>query len=299
MTESPESKVLTPEVLAKLKNIQFHMRSLVTELFSGEYVSAFKGRGMEFEEVRPYQPGDDVRAIDWNVTARTGTPFLKIYREERELTLMFLVDVSASMHFASVRQFKSEMAAEVTALLAYAALKNNDKIGLIVFSDHVEHYLPPKKGRAHVWRVIRDILSHRSKARRTDLKLPLEFLNRVAKRKVVAFLISDFLGYGYDQILRRTARHHDLIAVTIDDPRERQIPNVGLLELRDAETGRLALINTRDAAFRRCWEGSLASAQAARSLLFRRSGIDHIALGTERPAIDPLVQFFRRRERRR
>ncbi|HSA59764.1 MAG TPA: DUF58 domain-containing protein [bacterium] len=293
------TQVLSPEVLAKLKGIQFRMRSLVTELFAGEYVSAFKGRGMEFEEVRPYQPGDDVRAIDWNVTARTGTPFLKIYREERELTLLFLVDVSASMRFGSVRQFKSEMAAEATALLAYAALKSNDKIGLVIFSDHVEHYLPPKKGRAHIWRVIRDILTHRSKATKTDLKLPLEFLNRVAKRRVVAFLISDFLGGGYDQVLRRTARHHDLVAISIDDPREKHIPNVGLIELRDAETGRLALVNTRDGALRRQWQESFSSVRARRDRLFRQSGVDHIALGTEGSAVDPLVQFFRRRERRR
>lgn len=293
------TQVLTPEVLAKLKGIQFRMRSLVTELFSGEYVSAFKGRGMEFEEVRPYQPGDDIRAIDWNVTARVGSPFLKIYREERELTLLFVVDVSASMHFGSVRQFKSEMAAEITALLAYAALKNNDKIGLIIFSDHVEHYLPPKKGRAHVWRVIRDILSHRSKAQKTDLKLPLEFLNRVAKRKVVSFVISDFLGEGYEEALRRTSRHHDVVAISIDDPREQQIPNVGLLELRDAETGQLALVNTRDASVRKNWEGASKQARAKRDRIFRQSGIDHIALSTERSPVDPLVRFFQKREKRR
>ncbi len=299
MMETTETQVLSPEILAKLKGIQFRMRSLVTELFAGEYVSAFKGRGMEFEEVRPYQPGDDVRAIDWNVTARTGSPFLKIYREERELTLLFLVDVSASMQFGSVRRFKSEIAAEVTALLAYAALKNNDKIGLIIFSDHVEHYLPPKKGRAHIWRVIRDILSHRSKAKKTDLSIPLEFLNRVAKRKVVSFLISDFLGDGYEKALGQTARHHDLIAITVDDPREKEIPDVGLIELRDAESGRLALVDTHDNGFRRRWEESLAAFRNGRKKLFRRSGIDHISLGTEESPIDPLVQFFRRRERRR
>jgi len=293
------TQILTPEVLARLKGIQFRMHSLVTELFSGEYVSAFKGRGMEFEEVRPYQPGDDIRDIDWNVTARTGTPFIKIYREERELTLMFVVDVSASMHFGSVHQFKSEMAAEVTALLAYAALKNNDKTGLIIFSDHVEHYLPPKKGRAHVWRVIRDILSHRSKAQRTDLKLPLEFLNRVAKRKVVSFLISDFQGEGFEQVLRQTSRHHDLIAVSVEDPRERSLPDVGLLELRDAETGELTLINTRNDAVRKRWEDSFRLAQRKRERIFQQSGVDHIVLNTERSPVDDLVRFFQKRERRR
>lgn len=293
------TQILTPEVLARLKGIQFRMHSLVTELFSGEYVSAFKGRGMEFEEVRPYQPGDDIRDIDWNVTARTGAPFIKIYREERELTLMFVVDVSASMHFGSMRQFKSEMAAEVTALLAYAALKNNDKTGLIIFSDHVEHYLPPKKGRAHVWRVIRDILSHRSKAQTTDLKLPLEFLNRVAKRKVVSFVISDFLGDGFEQALRQTSRRHDLIAISIEDPREHSLPNVGLIELRDAETGRLALVDTRNDSLRKRWQEAFQLSRAKRERIFQQSGVDHISLSTEKSPVDALVRFFQKRERRR
>lgn len=275
------------------------MKSLVSEVFAGNYESAFKGRGIEFEEVRPYQAGDDIRTIDWNVTARAGEPFVKIYREERELTLMFLVDVSASMHFGTVSQFKSEIAAEVTALLAHTALKNNDKIGLIIFSDHVEHYIPPKKGHAHIWRVIRDILSHESKAKKTDLNLPLEYLNRVAKRKVAAFLISDFLGEGFEKMLKQTARHHDLIAVSITDPKEEAIPNVGLIELQDAENEDLLLIDSVQSAVRNKWNETMHKDHEKRDFLFRRAGIDHVRLDTSGDYVDPIIKLFKAREKRR
>lgn len=292
------SAVLSPEILAKIKRIQFQMKDLVSDAFAGEYESAFKGRGMEFEEVRPYQPGDDIRSIDWNVTARTGTPFIKIYREERELTLFFLVDVSASMQFGTVRQFKSEIAAEITALLSYAALKNNDRIGLIIFSDHIEHYLPPKKGRAHIWRVIRDILSHQSRIHLTNLNLPLEFLNKIAKRRIVTFLISDFQGQGYEKVLRQTARHHDLITISLSDPRERRLPEVGLLALQDSESGERFLVDTARREIRERWEEVMLKEKQARDRLFLTAGIDQIVLGTEDSYMDSLVRFFRRRDKK-
>lgn len=283
-----DSQTLTPEILDKLKRIQFRMRSLVSETFSGEYVSAFKGQGIEFEEVRPYQAGDEIRLIDWNVTARTGEPFIKIYREERELTVYFVVDVSASMRFGTTTQFKSEIAAEITALLAYAALKNNDKIGLIIFSDHVEHYLPPKKDRAHIWRVIRDILSHKSKAHRTDLALPLEFLDRVAKRKSVVFLVSDFFGEDYEKTLRRIARKHDVIALSITDPKEKSLPAIGMINFKDAETGEVFTADARHFLETNFKKNNFSAAK-----------IDQISISTETSYVEPLVRFFRSREKRR
>lgn len=290
---------LSPEVLAKLKNIQFRIRSLVSEVFAGRYESAFKGRGIEFEEVRPYFPGDDVRSIDWNVTARTGEPHIKIFREERELTIMFIVDVSASMHFGTVDQFKSEIGAEITALLAYTALKNNDKIGLIIFSDHVEHYIPPKKGHAHIWRVIRDILSHKSKAHKTDLNVPLEFLNSVLKRKAVSFIISDFFGTNYEKMLAQTARHHDVIAISVTDPKEDNMPDVGLIELHDAENKDVLLIDTVRKRNRDVWKRTMHQHKEEYEHLFRRCRVDHIKINTEENYVDPIVSFFRLRERRR
>ncbi|MFH0800430.1 MAG: DUF58 domain-containing protein [Pseudomonadota bacterium] len=289
---------LSPELLAQMKRIQFRMRSLVSELFAGEYQSAFKGRGMEFEEVRLYNPGDDVRAIDWNVTARTGVPHIKLFREERELTIMFIVDVSASMRFGTRRRFKSEVAAEVAALLAYTALRNNDKTGLIIFSDKVEHYVPPKKGHGHIWRVIRDILSYKSTAVETDLSLPLDYLNRVAKRRLVAFLISDFQGEGYDKLLKRTAKHHDLIAVNVTDPHEREMPDVGLIELRDMEGGDQMLIDTGLEGTRAIWRAEVRMEKKRREYLFRMAGVEFINVETGGSVIDPIIRFFRQREKR-
>lgn len=293
--------VLSPEILAKLKRIQFRMRSLATDVFSGEYTSAFKGQGIEFEEVRPYQPGDEIRRIDWNVTARTGDPFIKIFREERETTLLFLVDVSASMAFGTTEHRKSDIAAEVTALLTHTALKSHDRVGLILFSDRIEHYIPAKKGRSHVWRVIREILSHRSREGRTNLALPLEFLNRVAKRRAVAFLISDFFGEKTDPFpmtLRRTARHHDLIAISVHDRREEVLPSVRWVELRDAETGSTKLVNTSDAPLRHQWSERRQQEKESLAHLLQSSSIDPIFLDTEGNYVHPLIRFFRARERR-
>lgn len=290
---------LSPELIAQMKSIAFRTKFLVSETFAGSYESAFKGRGMQFEEVRPYFPGDDIRSIDWNVTARTGQPHIKLFREERELTLMFIVDVSASMRFGTVKRFKSETAAEVAAILAHTALKSNDKVGLIIFSDKVEHYIPPKKGRAHIWRVIRDILTYDSKATHTDITAALNYLNRVAKRKLVAFLISDFQCEDYENALRRTAKHHDVIAMTISDPKEKDMPKVGLVELKDMESGETVLLDTGDSDVRRRFDETMRCEREARKDLFNACGVSQIAISTDGSTVEPIIQFFRKRERRK
>ncbi len=288
---------LDKELLAKIKSIQIHAKYLVNDAFAGEYESAFRGRGMAFEEVREYHPGDDIRTIDWNVTARTGKAHVKVFREERELTVLFVVDISASSLFGTVKRFKNEVAAEVTALLAYTALRNNDKVGLIVFSDHVEHYLPPKKGRAHIWRVIRDILTYRPQSRKTDFKQPIEFLNRVIKRKAVTFLVSDFQGGDFEKDLRSTARHHEMIAISIHDPRERELPRIGFVELEDSETGEVVLIDTGSSKLLSDFSKSAQKSLEAQRRLFQTCRIESISLSTSEPYVDPIIRFFRGRER--
>ncbi len=290
---------LSPELFAKIRAIQIRTQRLVTEVVAGEYESAFRGRGMEFEQVREYQPGDDVRHIDWNVTARLGAPHVKQHREERQLTVMLLVDVSSSGAFGSHAKLKHEVAAEVAALLAYTAIRSNDRVGLILFSDSVELYIPPKKGRAHVWRVIREILSFRPAGRGTDLDAALELLLKVTPRRAVSFLISDFLDQGFEHRLRLAAARHDLTAVVVSDRRERELPRVGLIELEDAETGATLVVDTSD---RRVVEGlaraSRGEAEALSGLL-RAAGADEVSVATDEPYIDSLVRFFRAREKRR
>jgi len=290
--------ILKEELLSKIKGIQIHARHLVNDVFVGHYESAFKGRGMAFEEVREYQPGDDVRTIDWNVTARINRPFVKLFRDERELTVIFLVDVSASSHFGTVSKFKNEVAAEIAALLAYAALRNNDKVGLIIFSDRVEHYLPPKKGKGHIWRVIREILTYKSISKKTDFDAPLNFLNQVLNRRSVAFLLSDFQGSGFELKLRSTAKHHDLVAMSISDPRELALPNVGFIEFEDAETGEYVLVDTRQKKNLKEFSSSAEKELSERKRFFRSAGIDYIEFMTSEPYIDPIVRFFRMREKR-
>jgi uncharacterized protein (DUF58 family) len=290
--------VLNDELLAKIKAIQIHARHLVNDVFSGHYESAFKGRGMAFEEVREYQPGDDVRTIDWNVTARTNRPFVKLFRDERELTVVFLVDISASSQFGTVSKFKNEVAAEITALLAYTALRNNDKVGLIIFSDRVEHYLPPKKGKAHIWRLIREILAYKSESKKTNFDAPLDFLSRVLNRRSVAFLLSDFQGKGFEMKLRSTARRHDLIAMSISDPKELSLPNVGFIEFEDAETGESVLVDTRQKKVLKEFANDAEKDLLERKKLFRSAGIGYIEFLTSQSYIDPIVKFFRMREKR-
>jgi len=287
---------LSPDLFQKIKQIQIRTRRLVTDVMAGEYESAFKGRGMEFEEVREYVPGDDIRHIDWNVTARSGITHVKEHREERELTVMLLVDVSSSGEFGTTDKLKNEVAAEVAAILAYTAIKSNDRVGLIVFSDRIEHYIPPKKGRAHVWRVIRDILTFKPKRRSTDLQGALDYLSKVLRRRSVAFLISDFLDQGFPDRLRVTAKIHDLTAICIADPRETDLPHVGIIELEDAETGEVIQLDTND---RKLTKGfGLLGRESGRQRRdnFRSAGIGEIAIRTDKSYVDPIVRFFRARE---
>jgi uncharacterized protein (DUF58 family) len=287
---------MSEELRSKIKWIQIRARSLVSDAFAGQYESAFKGRGMEFEEVREYTPGDDIRHIDWNVTARMDRPFIKLHRDERDMTVMFLVDVSGSTLFGSGDKFKNEIAAEVTALLAYSALRNQDKTGLIVFSDHVEHFLPPKKSRGHIWRVIRDVLSHRAKSGRTDLRVPLDFMNTVLKKKAVVFLISDFQGVTLPPQLRSCAKKHDLLAVSIRDPREIELPRVGYLHLEDAETGQRTWFNTNNELARKRYQELAVKSRQTQRDFFASAGIDRIEIDTQTSYIEPIMRCFLRRE---
>ena len=290
--------MISKEVLKNIRRIHIRTNHIVNDIFAGEYESAFRGRGMEFEEVREYAPGDDVRDIDWNVTARFGHPFVKVYREERELTIMLLVDVSSSCFFGTHRQLKQELAAEIASVLAFAATKSNDKVGLIIFSDHIEKFIPPKKGKNHVWAVIKSVLEHQPVSHKTDIAGALSYLNRVARRKAVAFLISDFIAADYDKPLRVAGKKHDLIPICITDPRELDLPKVGLVELQDAESGETMIIDSSDADFRTGY-GLLARKRLQdRFDLFRASGIDAIDIRTDVPYIDPIMKFFRMREKR-
>lgn len=290
--------MIPPETLRQIRRIHIKTGRLVTEGMAGEYVSVFKGRGMEFEEVRAYQPGDDVRTIDWNVTARQGQPFVKEFREERELTVVLMVDISASGRFGTTEKMKNEVAAEVAAALAFAAIRNNDKVGLILFTDRIERFLPPRKGRGHVWRVIREIINTEAEGRGTDIEEALGFLRRVIKRRAVVFLLSDFLDEGWSRALRVARRRHDLIALTIRDPRERELPAVGFIELEDAETGEWMLVDTYDPEVRRRYK--LAGEERDQRITgeLKRTGVDRIALSTDEGYVHPLLNFFRMRERR-
>lgn len=293
------SRLLDEKLIAKIKGIQIRAKHLVNTSFAGEYKSAFKGRGMEFDEVREYWPGDDIRSIDWNVSARSNAPYVKVFKDERELTVMFVVDVSASSHFGTVDKFKNEITAEIAALLAYTALRNNDKVGLIIFSDHVELYVPPKKGRGHVWRLIKEILTYQSKARKTDINVPLEFLNQVIRSRAVAFLISDFQGDGYQKLLQVTGKHHDLIAISVTDPREATLPSIGYIELEDAETGEHMLVNTNDRKLLGDYAKFSRMDRKEKRDFMHSSGIDFVEIETDKPYVNSIVEFFKKRERRR
>ncbi len=273
---------------------------MVTDVMSGHYESVFKGRGMEFSEVRPYQVGDDVRAIDWNVTARTGAPHIKEYVEERELTVMILFDASTSLDVGTGGKTKREVAAELCAVLAFTAVSNNDKVGLIVFTDEIELFVPPKKGKRHVLRVIREILAHETRGRGTDIKGALEYLSRVTKRKSVTFLVSDFLDEGYERDLSMAKRKHDLIAMSISDPAEVELMKVpALLNLIDAETGEEFEVDGWSLGFRKGYADDTAKERGKRSEIFKRRGIDTVELRTDRDYVKPLMTYFRERERRK
>ncbi len=290
--------MLTVEALRQVRRIHIRTRRLVDGIFAGEYHSVFKGRGMEFAEVREYVPGDDVRTIDWNVTARIGHPYVKRYVEERELTVMLLVDFSASGQFGSVAKIKTEVATELCALLALSAIKNNDKVGLILFTDQIERFVPPQKGKNRALRVIREMLYFEPERRGTDIGQALEYLHRISRRRSVSFLLSDFLATGYERALRLARRRHDVIPICISDRREASLPNVGLLTLRDLESGQQVLIDTGSARVREEYRRRRAAAVAERRRAFRALGIDSIEVETDQPIIHPLMRFFRQREKR-
>ena len=286
------------EILKQVRRVEIATRGLVNEVFSGEYHSVFKGRGMNFAEVRAYQYGDDIRSIDWNVTARTGTPFVKVFDEERELTVMLVVDVSASGDFGSRSRMKGEVAVEICAVLAFSAITNNDKVGLIIFSDRIEKFVPPRKGRRHGLRVLRELLYFQPEGRGTDVAGALGYLARVVRRRAVVFVVSDFFDTGYQKALAVAGRRHDTIVIRMGDPRERELPAVGYIELEDAETGEQLTVNLSDAAFREAFERDVTETRTALEREFRKTGVDVVEISTDRPYADRLMRFFRQRAKR-
>ncbi|MEE9450537.1 MAG: DUF58 domain-containing protein [Ignavibacteriaceae bacterium] len=290
--------MLTKELLKQVRQIEIRTKGLVNQVFSGEYHSVFKGRGMEFSEVREYQFGDDIRNIDWNVTARFGHPFIKVFEEERELTVMLMVDLSGSLMFGSVSKTKQRVAAELTAILAFSALKNNDKVGLILFTDKIEKFVPPRKGNKHVLRIIREVLSFQPEGNATDIGTALEFMNGAIKKRSIVFLLSDFMDDGYEKILKIVGKKHDLIGVVLDDRRETEIPKLGLIKLTDAETNQERWIDTSSRKVQGVLQKRREEMIGKRKSLFISSRLDSIYVRTGENYITPLVQFFRLRERR-
>lgn len=290
--------MLTKELIKQVRQIEIRTRGLVNQVFSGEYHSVFKGRGMEFSEVREYQFGDDIRNIDWNVTARFGHPYIKVFEEERELTVMLLVDLSGSLVFGSVSKTKQRVAAELSAILAFSALKNNDKVGLILFTDKIEKFVPPRKGKTHVLRIIREVLSFEPQGKSTNLKGALEYMHNAIKKKSIAFLLSDFIDAGYDKILGIVGKKHDLIGIVLDDIREREFPKMGLVKFTDAETGEERWIDTSSRKVRESVMNSYKEKKQKRKSIFLSSRLDSIEVTAGDDFVKPLVKFFKLRERR-
>ena len=287
------------EILKKIQRIEIFTNRLVNTVFAGEYESVFKGQGITFDEVREYQVGDEIRTIDWNVTARMGQAYIKQYVEERELVMMLVVDMSGSTSFGSIAETKAEIAAEIAALLAFSAIKNNDKVGLICFTDTVEHFVAPRKGKRHVLRVVRDILHFQPKQPGTNIETALAFTDRVLKPHSLVFLISDFKDSGYEKQLRLSSKRHSLIAITLQDRREVELPNAGLIELEDAESGERVLVDTRSEEARQLYTEINQRADAERRQVFRANQVDSIHIRTDEPYIKPIIQFFRQRASRR
>jgi uncharacterized protein (DUF58 family) len=292
--------MLTTELMNKIRHIEIRTRRLVNDSFAGEYHSIFRGRGMEFDEVRPYLPGDEVRSIDWNVTARTGQPYVKRYVEERELTVMLLVDASGSGDFGSEGKFKRELAAEVASVLSFSATTNKDKVGLLIFTDKVELYIPPRKGRRHVLRLIRELLAFEPEGDGTDIKLALDTINQILKRRSIVFLVSDFLDEPgrYQKALHMTNRKHDVIAVDLHDPLETDIANVGLLALEDAESDELVWIDTSDPAWREAFVQQSGQLRTAKNKVLANAGVDQVKINTDQDYVKALTLFFQKRARR-
>ena len=285
-----------PEILRQVKLLELRTRGLVNSVFTGEYRSVFKGQGMEFSEVREYQPGDEVRTIDWNVTARMRRPFVKRYIEERELTVMLAVDLSGSERFGTVRRFKSELASELAAVLAMSAVRNNDRVGVVLFTDRIEYVVPPRKGRKHVLRILRDLLTFEPVGKGTDIAGLIDHLARTLKQKTIVFLISDFVAENIERPLKILAQRHDVVAVSVEDPSERTLPDVGLARFVDPETGITLEIDTSSPLVRREYEAQVNDERNARKSLLRRLAIDEVPVRTDANYIEPLLKFFRSRE---
>ena len=295
MTKSPG---VSPEVLRQVKLLELQTRGLVNSLFTGEYRSVFKGQGMEFAEVREYQAGDEVRSIDWNVTARMGRPFVKRYIEERELTVMLAVDLSGSERFGTRGRFKSELASELAAVLAMSAIRNNDRVGAVLFTDRIEHVVPPRKGRRHALRLMRDLLVFEPAGSRTDLPAALEFTGKMLSHKSIIFVVSDFQAEEIEHPLKLLAQRHDVVAVTVDDPSERTLPDIGLARFVDPETGTTLDVDTSDPEVRAQFAASVEEELSSRRRLLRRLAIDEIPVHTDGSVVEPLIRFFRARETR-
>jgi len=288
----------TRELLKQVRQIEIKTKGLVNHVFSGEYHSVFKGRGMEFSEVREYQVGDDIRSIDWNVTARFGHPYIKVFEEERELTVMLIIDLSGSLSFGTVNKTKQQIAAELSAILAFSALKNNDKVGLILFTDKIEKFVPPRKGRKHVLRIIREILSFEPEGKETNIDLALQYFNNSIKKRSIAFLLSDFIDSGYEKILKIVTKKHDLIGLVLSDKREKEIPRIGLIKVMDSETGKERWLDTSN---RKVYESIIKmnnENDLKRKNIFLSSRLDSIEIETDEDYVKPLVQFFKMRGKR-
>jgi uncharacterized protein (DUF58 family) len=291
--------LLSEELYKKIQGFHFRTRYLASDLFAGQYESAFKGRGMEFAEVREYQPGDDIRSIDWNVSARFGHPFVKVFHEERELTVMLLLDLSGSHLFGTKSKFKREVLAEVSGMLAFLAIRTNDKVGAILFSSQVEKYIPPQKGASHVWRLIKEIFTYEPEKLTTDIDGALSYLNRIVKRHAIVFLISDCMDMGFDRSLRLTARKHDLTVIRICDPAEDELPDLGLMTLQDPETRRLVTFNTRSKTLRQKWSHYHRQHTAELVEILRKAGVDLVPIYTNGSVVEPLTRLFDRRRKKK
>ena len=289
----------TSALLKKVRKIEIKTKGLSNHIFAGEYHTAFKGKGMAFSEVREYQPGDDVRSIDWNVTARYNAPFVKIFEEEREMTVMLLVDVSGSGDFGTNKQFKRELATEISAILAFSAIKNNDKVGVIFFSNIIEEFIPPKKGKSHILRIIRQVLAFEAKEKKTDISLAIEYFNNVMKKRTICFVLSDFLSPEFEKPLKIASKKHDIIALRIFDKRENSLPNVGIIPLQDAENNSISYVDTSSKKVREIFNNKQAEKQAYLKKLFPKCGVDMIDISTGSDYVKPLMNFFKNRGKRR
>jgi uncharacterized protein (DUF58 family) len=290
--------MIPQEIIKKVRQIQIYTTRAVNASFAGQYESVFKGRGMQFDEVREYMPGDDIRTIDWNVTARTGKPYIKRFVEEREMTVIFAVDLSASGRFGTLDKTKNQLAAEFCAVLAFTAAKNNDKVGLLIFTDQIELFIPPKKGSSHILRLIRELLYFQTPKKQTNIPLALDYIARVVRKKAVVFVVSDFIQTDFKKSLSLLNKRHDCIAVPVSDPAEVALPNVGLIEFEDAESGEMVDIDTSSRVFRGRYESSAAGRLEELKKILRSINVDHIRISTGKPYIHDLIQFFHQRHRR-